>query len=107
MLVRAKQNNVPFVFLLKNTGDISDAVKRFADELGVTYGSCETSLERYCKRGDILLVVTYLGTPHRNSLSNFSSWAPGQSVSLVYHHRANEHRVALRVMEAMSTVAQQ
>jgi hypothetical protein len=37
MLVLAKQNNVPFVFLLKKSGDISDAVKRCADELGVTY----------------------------------------------------------------------
>jgi hypothetical protein len=37
MFVLAKQHNVPFVFLLEESGDISDAEKRFADELGVTY----------------------------------------------------------------------
>jgi hypothetical protein len=37
MLVLAKQNNKPFVFLLKEGGDVAPAVKRFADALGVEW----------------------------------------------------------------------
>ncbi len=36
MLVLAKRNNVPFVFLLKEGGGISKGVRDFADKIGVT-----------------------------------------------------------------------
>jgi hypothetical protein len=75
LLGKDKQDNVPFVFLLKKSGDISNAVRRFADELGVPYEVVRDVIGTFCKL-DILLVVTYLGTLHRNSLSNVRSWAP-------------------------------
>jgi hypothetical protein len=37
MLVLAKQNNVPFVFLVKKGGDVSQAVKNFAQKIGEVY----------------------------------------------------------------------
>ena len=43
--------------------------------LAVPYEVVRDVTGTFCKL-DILLVVTYLGTLHRNSLSNVSFWAP-------------------------------
>ena len=37
MLVLAKENNKPFVFLLKEGGEVAPAVKRFAEKIGVEW----------------------------------------------------------------------